>query len=271
MWEHLLKQVEFGSRVPGSEAHAQCLDYMEAHLKKYAENVARQSFQHTIEKSGDNVQLTNLIASFNSSQTQRILLAAHWDSRPWADSDTNPENYKKPVPGANDGASGVAILLEIAKVLKENPPPVGVDIILFDGEDFGSNGIESSWAVGSQYFAKNKDARYSPYIGLLLDMVGEKGVQIKKEGHSMNFAPDVVNVVWNYASRLGVDAFSSERTGPITDDHLPLLRAGIRCINLIDLDYPQHHTLQDTPDKCSPESLEQIAKVALAVVYNPPE
>lgn len=268
-FNHLITQVEFGPRVPGSEAHTKCLEYLDSTLTVYAERVVRQSFEHTIEQNGQTVKLTNLIASFGSEKGQRVLLAAHWDCRPWADSDADSSNLDKPVPGANDGASGVAVLLEIARILKNEPPPVGVDIILFDGEDFGIHGRDETWAIGAQHFADNKDARYTPQIGVLLDMIGDKNLKIMKEGYSMNYAPGVVDFVWGYASRLGVGEFVAENMGPITDDHLPLLKAGIPCINLIDLDYDYHHTVQDTPDKCSPESLEKIGRVVLAVVYNP--
>ena len=266
---HLTNQVAFGARVPGSEAHAACLAYLDSTLNEYAESVVQQSFEHTIEQTGETVQLTNLIASFGTSIGQRVLLAAHWDCRPWADSEIDSVKAKQPVPGANDGASGVAVLLEIARILKNDPPPVGVDIIFFDGEDFGIHGRDETWAVGAQHFASKKDPRYTPQIGLLLDMIGDKNLKLMKEGYSMHYAPGVVDFVWSYASRLGISEFVAEETGPITDDHLPLLKAGIPCINLIDLDYAYHHTVEDTPDKCSPESLEKVGKVALAVVYNP--
>ena len=266
---HLTNQVDFGARVPGSEAHAACLAYLDSSLAQYAQSVVQQSFEHTIEKTGEKVKLTNLIASFGTDKGQRVLLAAHWDCRPWADSDPDTANQRKPVPGANDGASGVAVLLEIARILKNEPPPVGVDIVLFDGEDFGIHGRDETWAVGAQYFANKKDPRYTPQIGLLLDMIGDKDLKLMKEGYSMHYAPGVVDFVWGYASRLGISEFVGEQMGPITDDHLPLLKVGIPCINLIDLDYDFHHTIEDTPDKCSPESLEKVGKVALAVVYNP--
>lgn len=269
-FRHLEAQVAFGPRVPGSDAHARCLAYMDSTMRGYANAVRQQSFQHTIEKSGERVQLTNLISSFGPSQGPRILLAAHWDCRPWADSDPDPANHDKPVPGANDGASGVAVLMEIARILHQQPPPVGVDIIFFDGEDFGISGRDNTWAIGSRYFARHKDSQYTPFMGILLDMIGDRDLKIKKEGYSVQYAPDVVNLVWSYASRIGATAFSPETTIPITDDHLPLLQVGIPCINIIDFDYPYHHTIEDTVDKCSPESLEQVGRVVLAVIYNSP-
>ncbi len=263
-------QVAFGPRVPNSDAHAACLDFLKSTLDTLAEQVTLQSFDATIAKTGEKVRLTNVIASFGMDKKNRILLAAHWDTRPWADMESDPDKRNQPVPGANDGASGVAVLLEIARVLKANPAPVGVDIVLFDGEDFGSQGRDDTWAVGAQYFAGKKDVRYNPFLGILLDMIGDKDLQIKKEGNSLTFAPDVVDLVWNYAGRLGIEAFSHETIGPIMDDHVPLLQKGIPCIDLIDFDYPYWHTLEDTPDKCSPESLSAVGRVVLAVIYNPP-
>ncbi len=266
----LEKQVAFGPRVPNSPAHAACLDFLKTTLDSLADVVTLQRFEATIARTGEKVQLANVVASFGLDKKQRILLAAHWDSRPWADMEADPADREKPVPGANDGASGVAVLLEIARVLKANPAPVGVDIVLFDGEDFGSQGRDDTWAVGAQYFANKKDVRYTPFLGILLDMIGDKNLQIKKEGNSLTYAPDVVNLVWNYAGRLGIEAFSAEAIGPIMDDHVPLLQKGIPCIDLIDFDYAYWHTLEDTPDKCSPESLEAVGRVVLAVIYNPP-
>lgn len=268
-FQHLTRQVAFGPRVPGTEAHENCLAYLDSVLSRYAKRVVRQAFEAQIERTGRRVTLTNLIASFDLEKEQRVLLAAHWDSRPWADADGNPDNVEQAVPGANDGASGVAVLLEIARILKEEPPPVGVDIILFDGEDFGINGRDETWAIGSRHFAAKRDQRYLPRLGILLDMIGDRDLKIKKEGYSINFAPGIVEMVWDYAARLGSHAFVDETMGPITDDHLPLLNAGIPCINLIDLEYPYHHTISDTPDKCSAESLEQVGRVVLAVLYNP--
>ena len=268
-FNHLVAQVDFGPRVPGSEAHAKCLDHLDSTLTLYADKVVRQPFEHTIEQSGETVKLTNLIASFGSDKGQRVLLAAHWDSRPWADADGDSSNLDKHVPGANDGASGVAVLLEIARILESDPPPVGVDIIFFDGEDFGISGRDETWAVGAQHFANNKDVRYTPQIGILLDMIGDKDLKLMREGYSLKYAPGVVDFVWSYASRLGVEEFVTEKMGTITDDHLPLLKDGIHCIDLNDLDYAYHHTVQDTPDKCSPESLEKVGRVVLEVVYNP--
>lgn len=269
-FKDLEAQVAFGPRVPGSPAHANCLQFMEDTLKAYASSVRRQKFMHTIAKTGEQVELTNLISSFGMKRGRRILLAAHWDSRPWADQDPDTTNHSKPVPGANDGASGVAVLLEVARVLKREAPPVGVDIVFFDGEDLGTSGYSDTYANGARYFAAKKNVRYAPYLGILLDMVGDRQLTLYKEAYSNRLAPAVVDVVWSYANRLGIDAFKNEVRHEVADDHVPLLDAGIPCIDIIDFDYPYWHTLQDIPENCSPASLEKVGKVVLAVVYNPP-
>lgn len=268
-FEVLKQQCAFGPRAPGSAAHDSCLTFLEGQLKQVASYVVRQTFSHTVEKTRQEVVLTNLISSFNLATADRVLLCAHWDSRPWADQDADPANHDKPIIGANDGASGVAILLEIARTLQSTPPPVGVDIVLFDGEDLGTAGDSETFAAGSRYFAKQKDARYNPRYGILLDMVGDKNLNLYKEGNSMRYAPDVVNRVWGMAQRLGISEFQSEQRYEVADDHVPLLNVGIPCIDLIDFDYPSWHTLADTPDKCSPESLEKVGRVLLAAIYNP--
>lgn len=265
----LERQCAFGPRVPGGAAHDSCLNFLEGQLKPAAENVVRQTFLHNVEKTREEVRLTNLIASFNLAAVDRVLLCAHWDSRPWADQDPDTANHHKPIIGANDGASGVAVLLEIARILRANPPPVGVDIVLFDGEDLGTAGRSETFAAGSRYFASQKDARYNPRYGILLDMVGDRDLTFYKEGNSVRYAEAVVNRVWSLAQRLEISEFQFEQRYEVADDHVPLLNVGISCIDLIDFDYPHWHTLADTPDKCSPESLEKVGRVVLAAIYNP--
>lgn len=265
----LERQCAFGPRVPGSAAHDTCLAFLENELKQHAASVVRQTFSHTIEKSQQEVTLTNLIASFNLDAGNRALLCAHWDSRPWADQDPDMANRDKAVAGANDGASGVAVLLEVARTLKAMPPPIGVDLVLFDGEDLGTAGRSETFAAGSRYFASHKDTRYVPRFGILLDMVGDRNLNVYKEGNSVRYAADVVNRVWGLARRLDIPEFQFEQRFEVADDHVPLLMAGIPCIDIIDFDYPHWHTLADTPDKCSPESLEKVGRVVLAAIYTP--
>ncbi len=264
-FEYLEKQVSFGPRVPNSKAHADCKNFLINEISKYADAVNLQNFTHSY--LGKNFNLTNIIASFNLNSGFRILLCAHWDSRPYADEEKETVKKIKPVPGANDGASGVAVLLEIARILKNNPPPIGVDIIFFDGEDLGDSGDLENFCIGSKYFAKNKSPNYLPQFGILLDMVGDKDLQIFKERNSMRYAPDVVNYVWSIAREIGISEFKDEIKHDIYDDHIPLNEAGIRTIDIIDFDYPYWHTTEDTPDKCSPQSLEKVGKVVLNVIY----
>lgn len=270
-YDYLLAQTNFGPRNPGSAGHRNCLDYLRTELERYADAVNLQPFAVTGYK-GEQVRMTNVIASFNASAPTRILLLAHWDTRPWADQESDPVKAEKPVLGANDGASGVAVLLEIARHLKASPPAVGVDILLTDGEDFAVEGNKEEYLRGSKYFAANLPQGFRPVFGILLDMVGDKELELMKERHSVSFAPDVVELVWNAAKELHVTQFSDKLQGFVTDDHLPLNRAGIRTIDLIDFDYPNEgnsywHTLKDTPDKCSAESLEAVGKVVLHVIY----
>ena len=265
----LVQQCNFGPRVPDTPAHDSCRVFLVEELKKYADQVAEQRFDEYLSGMQKTVKLTNIIASFDLKATQRILLCAHWDSRPWASEDPDTSKRRQPILGANDGASGVAVLLEIAKTLKSSPPPVGVDIILFDGEDAGISGQNDTYLAGSRYFARNKAAAFNPMMGLLLDMVGGANLQLYKEVNSVNYASAVVDRVWNLAARLGVTEFIPTAKHQVTDDHIPLLEVGIPVIDLIDFDYAYWHTAGDTPDKCSAASLEKVGRVVLATVYNP--
>ncbi len=262
----LEKQCSFGPRNPGSEGHKKCLAYLESELRLYADAVVRQPFRWTSPHDGKTHTLTNLVSSFGMSG-ERILLCAHWDTRPYADFDPVPANRQKPILGANDGASGVAILLEIARNLKARRPRTGVDIVLFDGEDSGLEGESDTWCEGSRYFARNRQLSYQPQYAILVDMVGDRDLRLPVEKGSQRYAPDIVNRVWNKASELGLYAFEKTSGPEVVDDHLRLLEAGIPAINIIDFDYPYWHTLADTPDKCSAESLEMVGTLLLHILY----
>ncbi len=266
-YSYLLRQCEFGPRAPGSEGHRACLAFLTQELSKYAEKVVQQQFHHTFGRERRTALMTNVIANFWSQKTRRVLLCAHWDTRPWADHDPDPANRGSPVLGANDGASGVAVLLEIARLLKEYEPRYGVDIVFFDAEDCGQEGDERSWAVGAQHFARTVDPRYRPAFGILLDMVGDRDLEISIEQHSYENAPEIVDLVWSRAQQLGITEFVRRPKYRLVDDHLPLLNVGIRCIDIIDYDYPYWHTLQDTPDKCSAESLGKVGRLLVEVLY----
>jgi len=268
---YLKKQVSFGPRNPNSDGHRRCLEYLSTTLRQTADQVKIQNFTER-GYDGEILKLTNVIASFAPANKQRILLCAHWDTRPRAERDENPAKRNQPIPGANDGASGVAVLLEIASLLKQAPPAIGVDIVLFDGEDYGKEGDLPRYLLGSQYFAKNKPQDYIPRFGILLDMVGDAALELPQEGNSIRFAGDVVNLVWQTAESLGYTQFIKEPGDEIYDDHVPLNRAGIKTIDIIDFNYPDQtnrywHTHQDTPEHCSAQSLQAVGNVLVHVIY----
>lgn len=276
------RQVAFGPRVPNSSSHLQAGNYLVETLKSYNWQVTEQDFQAT---AYDNtvLQLKNIIASYNPSAKKRILLASHWDTRPIADKDaTNPQ---KPIDGANDGASGVGVLLEIARLISLNEgPEVGVDIIFYDGEDYGApesfrgktSDPVNGWCLGSRYWGDNKHKNgYSAYFGILLDMVGASGAEFYREGYSMEFAPSIVKKVWDRAHLLGYGQYFIYRTGsPITDDHLFVYeKARIPMIDIIDYDpidvfKKYHHTHDDNMEIIDKNTLKAVGETVLHVVYN---
>lgn len=280
-FEYLEKQCAFGPRNPGSQGHRKCLDFLTAELKNYCDNVTHQTFQYVDKKdTTKKFTGTNIIASINlhPKKKKRVMLCAHWDTRPWADRDVVPANHDKPILGANDGASGVAVLLEVARTIRSSPLDIGVDIILFDLEDYGDHGYEMApdslnpYCIGSDYFAKNNKT-YWPTYGILLDMIGDKELDLPIEGHSYQYAKPVVNKVWDAAKKLKKPAFRTAVEDFVFDDHIPLQKIGIPCIDIIDFSYPDDrnsywHTLQDTPEKCSAESLKQVGDVILYVLYH---
>jgi len=265
-YRHLIRQTELGPRHPGSTGHDDARRLLVGELSQVAEVVQEQTFQYTDEDAGMTFDLTNIIASFLPDRRQRIMLGAHWDTRPRADRDPDPLVREQPILGANDGASGVAVLLEIARLLHEYPPPVGVDIILFDGEDYGQEGDIDRYILGSTHFAANMGA-YRPRFGIVIDMIGDSDLAIYKEHYSVALCSPVVDLVWNTADRLGLEAFHPDVEYAVWDDHIPLLRAGIPCVLVIDFDYRYWHTLEDTPDKCSQESLAIVGELLTHVIY----
>lgn len=259
----LVKQCDFGPRVPNTRAHARCADWLVAQLRPLADSVTRQQF--TAEVDGERLRLTNLIATFNPKGKDHVLLCAHWDSRPRAERDRDPAKRSQPILGANDGASGVAVLLELARVFKARPPKQKVTLVLFDGEDYGTT-IDTMF-LGSRYFAQ----RYSepaPNWAVLLDMVGDKHLRLPQERISLQRAPAVVKRLWDAAQRAGSTAFTPKPGPSVLDDHVELLDRGIPCINIIDFTYPHWHTSADTPDKCSAESLGQVGRAVLEALEN---
>ncbi len=260
----LSRQVRFGPRVPGTPGHAACRDFLVAELSRAAGVTAtRQDFTKTIR--GKALALTNIVASTRPKAPRQILLCAHWDTRPTADEEIDEARRGLPIPGANDGASGVAVLLEIARQLAKNPPPldIGVQFVLFDGEDYGPG--DDAMYLGAKFYAA-RPALPKPEFAILIDMIGDKDLQIYRERFSDRRARAINDKVWAAAKALGSKAFREGQGYEITDDHLPLLDAGIPTIDLIDFDYAPWHTLDDTPEQCAPESLKAVGDVLLKVI-----
>lgn len=270
-FDYLTKQTDFGPRNPNSRGHAECLKFLADTLRRSADQVRLQHFTHK-GYGNEELWLTNVIASFRAELGERILLCAHWDTRPRADRDPNVMRRNQPILGANDGASGVAVLLHLADLMKDVPPSIGVDIVLFDGEDYGKEGDRANYLLGSRFFVRQMAADYRPRFGILLDMVGDRFLEIPKEKNSLHFAPEIVELVWNKAAELGITQFVTKVGDAIYDDHIPLNEAGIKTINIIDFNYPDEtnrfwHTHKDTPENCSPESLEAVGTVVTHIVY----
>jgi glutaminyl-peptide cyclotransferase len=270
------KQVDFGPRIPNSAAHKKAGDYFIAQFKTYGATVKVQEFTAT---TYDNVKvnLRNIIASFNPEKKKRILLAAHWDTRPFADKDKEKPNAT--FDGANDGGSGVGVLLEVARILQQQPTDVGIDIILFDGEDWGDwnlpdapklpPNLEYWWCLGSQHWARNKHVGgYSAYFGILLDMVGAKNATFGYEYNSLEYAPGVVDKVWKTAAKLGyTNTFINVKSGDVIDDHIAVNKhAKIPMIDIISFD-DTHHTRKDNMDNISKETLNAVGQTVLQTIY----
>lgn len=262
-------QVAFGPRVPGTEGHRRTGDWLLAHLSRTADSVEVQAFTH-VTQTGDTLALRNFIGRFRPTAAERVLFLAHWDTRPRSDQARNLAQQAIPVPGANDGASGTAVLLGVADVLAQHPPSVGVDLLFVDGEDYGDfSGPDV--LLGSRHYARQLPRDGHPLYAVLFDMVGDAELRIFQEGNSMIAAPEVVHRVWGLAGALGYgDAFRPALRHTVTDDHVPLIEAGVRAINVIDFDYgPENaywHTPADTPDKVSARSLKIVGDVAVALV-----
>jgi len=263
-WGYLLEQVGFGPRNPGSEGHDACLDWLIVSLRARADHVEPHTFVIADPYSDQPLQLTNIKASFRPDAPIRVAFAAHWDTRPRADRDDSLVAHI-PIPGANDGASGVAVLLALADVLRDSPPSLGVDLLFFDGEDYGVEGDHENYLLGSRRFVADFPA-YRPQALILLDMVGKPGLRIPMEGWSLRRSGPLVQVVFNRALALGLDALDPTPGPAVHDDHVPFLERGIPAVDLIDMDYPAWHTLADTPENCSAESLGQIGRLLVALI-----
>jgi glutaminyl-peptide cyclotransferase len=265
------RQVAFGPRVPGTAAHGQALEWLTAYLGQRADTVEQIHFTH-VTTFDDTLSLTNIWARFEPQASSRVLLLAHWDSRPVAEMAADSAARRRPIPGANDGASGVAVLLAIADALSKEPPTIGVDVLLTDGEDWGYNPqtlatFTTDMLLGARHFAAGRGETYRPLYGILLDLVGDENPRFPQEASSVRYAPEVVHRVWETAAELGYGDVFAARTGQaITDEHVVLNEAGIRTIDIIDFDYPYWHTPEDTVDKVSAGTLEMVGDVVLSVI-----
>jgi glutaminyl-peptide cyclotransferase len=265
-FKYLETQVGFGPRIPGTKAHQREAAWLDSLLRQRADTLIVQSWIH-VTAGGDSLPLTNFIARFKPGAGKRILYLAHWDSRPTADSPISTDSTK-PVPGANDGASGVALLLGVADVLKRSPPDIGVDLLFVDGEDYGDfTKTPKDVLIGSRYYAAHQVPGPQPLYAVLFDLIADKDLQIFQEGNSLIGAPEVVELVWDTAKDLGyAGTFVATPKHTLIDDHLELQKAGIRAIDVVDFDYPAWHTKDDTIDKVSAASLKIVGDVAVGLI-----
>lgn len=278
-YRYTAEQLAFGNRIPGSKAWEQCAAYLASAMGRWCDTVMVQDFRTTL---WDNsvVPGKNIIASLNPQAPKRILLAAHWDSRRWADHDNNPDMHRSPVPGANDGASGVAALMEIARVMSAMPPSVGVDFIFFDVEDQGvpewsETYDDKSWCKGSQFWAENRHVPYYTAVyGVLFDMIGTPEPRFTQEYISRQYAPGLCDKLWNCAAALGYGhIFVKKPTDPILDDHLYVNQmTGIPMVdivqNSVNTSFFSHwHTTTDDLNSVNPEALRTVALVTMKTLY----
>jgi hypothetical protein len=265
-FHYIEKQVSYGPRVPDTPAHEEMAAWLDSALRQRADTLVVQSWDH-VTANRKTLKMRNFIARFNPAADQRLLYLAHWDSRPTSDSPLSKDSSRA-VMGANDGGSGVALLLGVADVLKRARPQIGVDLLLVDGEDYGDFTKDSADVlIGSRYYGAHQLGGPHPLYAVLFDLVADKDLQIYQEGNSLVGAPEVVDLVWDTAKDLGYSGyFIASPRHTLIDDHLELQKAGIRAIDVVDFDYPAWHTQYDTIDKVSAASLQVVGDVAVALI-----
>ncbi len=281
-YKYIEDQVSFGPRVPGTEPHELCADYIVEQLEKTNPDTIIVQTGVVTAFTGDILPIKNIMASYNSDQTKRILLCAHWDTRPWANRDASIERRQHPADGANDGGSGTGVLLEFARNFAMKSPSIGVDLLFIDAEDYGdANGFTentSTWCLGSQYWSENMVPYTSdnmPVYGILLDMVGGRDARFNYESFALENAPMITRKIWSNAERLGYgDMFPRTVGGAVTDDHMILTRAGIPTTNIIELNNhetqsfpPSWHTSNDNMSNIDKRTLQAVGDIVLDVVY----
>ena len=281
-YQYVKAQCDFGPRVPGTEAHTACLQYFVEQFSRFgADTVIVQEGESMI-YDGTKMPIRNVVASYGLGKPNRVMICAHWDSRPFADNDINPDNRRKAIIGANDGASGVGVMMELARQLGQKNAAIGVDLILFDLEDWGAPDWEQSklsdggWALGSKYWASRPHIPgYQAQFAILLDMVGAQGAQFYREYFSDQYASWVVDRVWNKAADLGLGhVFVNQRGGGVTDDHINVNRAGIPCIDIIQFQTDTEtgfgdywHTHNDDMRNIDPLTLDAVGRVLMEIIY----
>ena len=271
-FQYLEKQCEFGPRNPGSTGHKEFANYLENFLKERFDNILIQDFEY-IEPVTESLRKgKNFIVQFNQDAKYRLLIGAHWDTRAISDQDKNIEHKTLPVLGANDGGSGTAILMTLYDMFTADEPPIGIDLVFFDAEDVGRSFEGNTFAVGAEFFSKNLPIK-KPDFAIIVDMVGDKQLNLPIERFSYNIAPKKVKEIWDMAEDLSLNAFEKRIVEEIYDDHVPLWEnAQIPAIDIIDFKYPNlfynhWHTQQDIPENCSPKSLEQVGTLLLNYIY----
>ena len=268
-FQDLERQVAFGPRIPGSAGHAQQLEWLETQLRALADTVFLDPFEH-VTGEGHELTLTNVIARFGPADGSRLLLLTHWDTRPKADQSSEAADRELPVIGANDGASGTAILLELARMFNEQPPPGGVELLFSDGEDYGPS--TSDMFLGARHYVAGIGSENPPAYGILLDMVGDADPSFPIEAYSMEGAGQVVQRVWGIAADLGYRRyFPMDQTSRVIDEHIQFIDAGIPVADIIDFDYGRGngfwHTPRDLPENTSAQTLFMVGDVVAEVVY----
>ena len=273
-FELLKKYVNKGNRYYGAPLRKQVIQSIKQDLSRKGIEVSDHSFPVVESQSKQTYTLTNIIGRFQPQKPQRMILATHWDTRLWAEEDADPKRHNQPITGANDGTSGLAVLLEMARIISKNPADfehIGIDFIFFDGEEFGRPKSDQ-YCKGSRFFVKNLAAFYPqapPLAVIVIDMVGDQDLAFPPERSSFSHAPQLTKRVWKEAYRLNASAFQVNKMGPwIVDDHTPFQEIKIPALLLIDYQYPHWHTHQDTIEKCSPTSLQQVGRVLLSTLLH---
>lgn len=278
---YVARQVSMGPRVSGTPASDECARYIAAELTRHGADSVRMQHGRVVPYTGDKLPITNVMGAFNPSARDRVMLVAHYDSRPWADQDNDQDNRMRPVPGANDGASGVGVLLEIARQLGSKTPAVGVDMLFVDAEDYGQSAgfsnHDETWALGTQYWTAHMPYATDsmPRFALLLDMVGGQGAKFHREYYSNLHAPAIVDKVWSIAERSGYgEEFVNRDGGAVIDDHVFLNKAGIPAIDIIESKNevtrsfpPTWHTMEDDMANINRDALKACGQTVLNTIF----